>query len=191
MAMNLLACGLSEAEYHEDTLSVREAELSLARRLGAPEEHVLTVQNNLANTYEKLGRLDKALPRRRDVYSGRLKLNGEEHRETFIAALNFASTMVDLQRVEEVKSLFRRTVPVARRVLGENDFLTLVIRGNYAKVLYKDPSATLDDLREAVSTFEDTERIARRVLGGGHPFTKGAECELRKSRAALRAGETP
>ena len=29
--------------------------------------------------------------------------------------------------------------------------------------------ATLDDLREAVTTLEDTERIARRVLGGAHP----------------------
>ena len=32
--------------------------------------------------------------------------------------------------------------------------------------LYQDPRATLDDLREAVTTLEDTERIARRVFGG-------------------------
>ena len=33
------------------------------------------------------------------------------------------------------------------------------------------PRATLDDLREAVRTLEETERTARRVLGGAHPFT--------------------
>ena len=48
-----------------------------------------------------------------------------------------------------------------------------------------------DDLREAVTTLEDTERIARRVLGGAHPTTTGIERDLRKSRAVLRARETP
>ena len=38
--------------------------------------------------------------------------------------------------------------PVARRALGENDDLTLRMRWNYARTLYKDPGATLDDLRE-------------------------------------------
>ena len=53
-----------------------------------------------------------------------------------------------------------------------------------------DPGATLDDLREAVATLEDTERISRRVLGGAHPTTTEIEDELRKARAALRVLET-
>ena len=61
----------------------------------------------------------------------------------------------------------------------------------YARVLYKDPGATLDELREAVTTLEDTTRIARRVLGGAHPTTEGIADELRYARAALRARETP
>ena len=63
----------------------------------------------------------------------------------------------------------RKTVPVARRVLGERHDLTLRMRWHYAMALYKDAGATLDDLREAVATLEDTERTARRVLGGAHP----------------------
>ena len=51
--------------------------------------------------------------------------------------------------------------------------------------LYSDPGATLDDLREALTTLEDSERIARRVLGGAHPITKGVERELQMSRAVL------
>ena len=47
--------------------------------------------------------------------------------------------------------------------------------------LYLDTGATLDDLREAVTTLEDTERTARRVLGGAHPLTKSIELALRKA----------
>ena len=36
-------------------------------------------------------------------------------------------------------------------------------------------------------TLTETERIARRVLGGAHPITKWIERSLRKARAALRA----
>ena len=50
-----------------------------------------------------------------------------------------------------------------------------------------DPDATLDDLREAVATLEDTERISRRVLGGAHPLTSGVETHLLVTRAVLRA----
>ena len=63
------------------------------------------------------------------------------------------------------------------------------MRARCARALYKDPGATLDDLREAVTTLEDTERIARRVLGGAHPITSGIERQLRASRAALSARE--
>ena len=55
--------------------------------------------------------------------------------------------------------------------------------------LYKDEGATLDDLREAVTTLEDVERIARRVLGGAHPLTALIERNLRAARAARRARE--
>ena len=65
------------------------------------------------------------------------------------------------------------------------------MRWNYADALYLDAGATLDDLREAVTTLEDTERVARQVLGAAHPTTGDIEDELRKSRAALRARETP
>ena len=80
---------------------------------------------------------------------------------------------------------------MARRVLGESSEDTLNVRLNYAKTLYKDKGATLEDLREAVTTFEDAERIARRVLGGAHPMTLAIEETLRAVRAALRARDTP
>ena len=74
---------------------------------------------------------------------------------------------------------------MARRVLGKSDHFTLLMRTNYAKALCEDGSAPLDDLREAVTTFEATQRIARRVLGSAHPVPAAIEHHLRYARAAL------
>ncbi len=65
------------------------------------------------------------------------------------------------------------------------------MRKVYAQSLYADPAATLDDLREAATTLEETERTARRVLGGAHPVAVDIEKDLRAARAYLRARETP
>ena len=119
--MSLLGLGLHDAEHYEDALSVREAEMAWMRRLGASQHNILAAQTNLANTYRALGRLEDASRMQRDVYSGRLKLNGEENRRTLVSASNYASTLSELRRFEEAKSLLRRTMPVARRVLREGD----------------------------------------------------------------------
>ena len=94
-------------------------------------------------------------------------------------------SLKDLQRLAEAKSLSRQMIPVAQRILGDEANLTLYMRSNYARALYVDPGATLNDRREAVNTLEDAERIARRVLGTAHPVASGIERELQKCRAAL------
>ena len=76
-------------------------------------------------------------------------------------------------------------------VPAETNFATRSSRGCYATSLYTDADATLDDLREAVTTFEDIARTTRRVLGGAHPRTVRNEDSLRIARAALRVRETP
>ena len=64
------------------------------------------------------------------------------------------------------------------------------MRTNYALALCRDPSATLDDLREAVTTLEEIERIARRVFGGANPNTTAIERALQQARAILGACES-
>jgi len=184
MAMANLGNGLSAAKHHEDALSVREAELAILRRVGAPEQHILGVQGNLALTYSSLGRHEEAVEQNRLAYFGCSRLHGGEHKETLIAADNYAISLIDLQRSEEAKSLLRKMIPVVRRVLGESNDLTIKMRCHYARTLYLDKGATLDDLREAAKTLEDVERIARRVLGGAHPTTGvvGRALEMLRSR---------
>ena len=94
-----------------------------------------------------------------------------------------------LDRFQEAKALLLKLTPVARRALGESDVITFKIRGCYAEALYRDEGATLDELREAVTTLEDTERTARRVMGGAHPLVEEMEISLRDARAALSAQE--
>jgi len=188
-AMSVLGTGLANENHLEHATSVKEAELSILRRLGAQEEVILNVQGNLAITYEALGRLDEAILIKRDVYSKRLKLNGEEHEKTLIAANNYASSLSSPGRFEEAKTLLRKTIPIARRVLGENHEVTLRIRWIYAEALYRDNGATFDDLRAAVTSLEDMAQTARRVFGGAHPITKGIENDLQNARVALGTSE--
>ena len=76
---------------------------------------------------------------------------------------------------------------MARRVLGESHELTLRIFLAYGETLYKVDGATLDDHRQAVKMLKETERTARRVLGGTHPMTTLLQLHLKTSRAALNA----
>ena len=158
--------------------------------IDSSEKNIFAAQNNLANTYRCLGRLDEVLRVRQEVYSGRLKLLGEEHGQTISAANNYAISLLELNRRKEAKALLRETTPVARRAFGDDNHITIKLRFNYARTLYRDPSATLDDLREAVNTLEETARTARRVFGGAHPIAETIKNQLREARAALAARET-
>ena len=126
-AMSTLGIGLSVAKQYADALVVREAELAMERRFGAPEVDILVALANLANTYEALERPEEALG----------------------------------------------------------------LRGNYCQALYRGESATLDDIREAVTILEDLAPSARRVLGSAYPLAISIETTLRDARATLSARETP
>ena len=184
--MTVLGNGLYSVRRYEDALSVQEADLAMRRRLGVSEEDILQAQNNLANTYEALGRRNEALSMQREVYAAKLKLYGEEDIRTIGGAYNVANALLKIDRSEEGKALIRKLTPVARRVLGESHDLTLRIRTCYAISIYQDDSATLDDLREGVNTLEDSERIARRVLGGAHPLTKAIGQSLWETRKIIQ-----
>jgi hypothetical protein len=71
-----------------------------------------------------------------------------------------------------------------------NSWLDELMRKTYAVALIN-AGATLDDIREAITTLEDIERTARRVLGGANPITTRIVASLRDARAALRAREAP
>ena len=188
MSMENLGTGLTAAAHDDEALSVREVELSMLQRLGGSKEAILIAQSNIANAYHYLGRAEESLRMRREVYSRTLKLKGREHFDTLIEARNLATALKELKRFQEAKTLMRKTMPVARRVLGESNELALKMRWTYAETLCLG-DVTLDDFRKGVTTLEETERTARRVLGGAHPVTEGLEIDLRSVREVLHRRE--
>ena len=124
---------------------------------------------------------------RREVYSGRLKLQGEEHRDSLLAAEVLADSLLALRQFAELKSLLQKTTLVARRVLGEKHVDTLKMRWLYANALFEDDCATLDDLREAVETLGSVAPLWTRVFGPSHPDTPSVQRALEDARKVLAA----
>ena len=96
--MTELGIGLTSADQHEAALSVRQAVLATRRRNGASENSILVAQSNLASTYGALGQIDRAIQLERDIYHGKSRLLGEEHKDTLISANNYADSLLDLRR---------------------------------------------------------------------------------------------
>ena len=191
-AMSQLGAGLYEATRYEDALPVMEAELSMKRRHGASGSGCSLFRTILRPRILRSDGPEEALQIKRDAYSGCVICLARNMKRPSVAN-NYAPALVDLERLEEeARRCCARTIPVTRRVLSDSSRTTLVQRCNYAESLYEDPEATLDDLREAVTTLEEVERIARRVLGGAHPLTVDIEGELRESptRHAREAQES-
>ena len=163
----------------------------MLQRNGASEEELLPTESNLAISYQSLGWVEEALEMRQKCYAGYLKYFGEQDPKTIVETNTYAGALQDLNRLKEAKTLLRKAVPVARRVLGESNDLVIIMRNNYAKMLYADDRATLDDLHEAVKLLEDLKPFARRVLGGAHPLVANTEHDLKWAREALSARQAP
>ena len=108
----------------------------------------------------------------RDVYSGRLKLYGEEHRDP-PSSQQLRVDPCHSTRFEEAKSLLRKTMPVARRVLGESNDLTLKmrmeLRAGALQGRWRDARRSPRGRDDARGRGADRAR----VLGGAHPLTSG------------------
>ena len=189
-AIRLLGNALFDAGDHEDALLARQAELSLMKRVGAPGDRILALQTRVGYSYNALGRNEEGLPVQRDVYAGRLKLHGENHQETIWSAGYLANSLYRTRRFDEGKALLRKVIPVARRVLGTGNIDTIRLRWSYALFLFRSPNATLDDIREAVATMEETYGTVERVFGAEHSYTREMDPkDIRFARAELRARE--
>ena len=120
------------------------------------------------------------------VYLGRLRIWGEEHRDTLLAANNYTATLVVLRRFEEAKALLRKTMPVARRVLG------MMTRPRSGRgVFTRCRSARTPPPRSTI--FVRQCRCSRTLIGSGGACSaarthsqrqSSANCKLREPRSA-------
>ena len=128
-----------------------------------------------------VGRLDEALCLRQDVYSERLKVTAKNMKRNLLAANNYADIPCQTKALEEAGTVAQKDV---RRATRSRKFG----RGH---VPYEDklregalprPRRHADS-RGRPTTLEETERTARRVLGGAHRAAWLRHTARRASRA--------
>ena len=126
---------------------------------------------------------------RQEIYSGRSKLLGESHRETLIAANNYALGLLQSQRFKDAKIVLRKTIPLARRALGTEHEVTLSMREDLSRVIL-DGDSSANEKRKALEMLEDTLGVMRRVLGPEHPETRRVRNDLVMYREDARGDGT-
>ena len=71
--------------------------------------------------------------------------------------------------------------PVARRVLGDSNDLTLSLREDLSRATL-DGESSAEEKRQALQMLEDTVAVMRRVLGPAYPDTVHAQGWLKSYR---------
>ena len=181
-AMTQLGNGLSEADRHEDRLAILEVQLATQQRLGSSEEQILVTRSNLSVGLFNLGRLEESVAIQREVYAREKKLFGPTHWKTLNSGNGIVCALFKQGHYAAAKTLSRKLIPQCRRALGPEDDVTLLLRCNFAEVLYSDAGASRADILEAVTILEDVARARRRVLGAHHPDTASALTDLERAR---------
>ena len=100
----------------------------------------LIAQNNLACSYQDVGRHEEALCLRRDVYSGRLRLDGEEHEMTLRSSQQYGVVLITQERFKKPSRCRAKRSPWRDAFLGESHDLTLKLRWFYARRSTRTPA---------------------------------------------------
>ena len=190
MAMYRLGVALHEIDNYEAALAVFTAHLDCCRRVYPGYNNGITMcsQMSMGNCYASLGRLQEAIEIHRAYYKSAVDVWGIEQEDTLIGALGIASTLGNLGRYGEIKSFLPKNISAARSSLGVENSTTLQLTNAYARAL-ADGGASLHDLREAVTTFEDIKETSNRVLGMDHPLSCEIQGNLERARKKLTGAE--
>ena len=179
--MTLLGNGLWAAGRHDDRLAIVEVQLATQRRVGSPEEQVLTTRSNLAHCLYKLERLEESIAIDREVYAREKKLYGPTDKTTIHAGNSLVTSLNASGQYAEAKAFAGKLLSKCRRALGSNHVLTLNSHAGFAEALYG-AGASRGDILQAVAILEDVARARRRALGEHHPTTARALASLERAR---------
>ena len=91
-----------------------------------------------------------------------------------------------MQRFEEAKRVLRKVIPVAQRVLGTQNELTLSLREDLSRATL-DGESSAEEKRQALRMLEDVAGVRRRVLGPAHPDTLYGQRQLEGYRRRFPA----
>lgn len=170
-----------------ETGSVVEAEgrfeallAEVAEKLGPEDLFTLNCMNQLAVTYQKNGKTEKALQTHRKCLKHRVQVLGLEHADSLQSTSNLAVLLcskkpLTLTSFEESEMLFRQAIIGREKNNGENHPTTLYTVSNLGKLLSEAP----EDLNfTSTDLFEEAEAMHKRAvdrlteaLHGTHPLT--------------------
>ena len=114
------------------------------------------------------------------------KLDGYE---TLASGLNLCSTLVALKKFEEARPFLRKLIGRSRRALGPEHINTLRLRRAYAEAFFSDDAASAREVREAVTTLEELDAVARRIYGENHSDRLNIYGSLERARKRMLGGE--
>ena len=153
--------------------------LDLRRQhLGAEEMLTLSVMNDLATVFQKLGRTDAAEDLFREALSIRRRLLGPADHPLLLTSINNLGFLLNAQgRHEEARPLLEEAYERRRRSLGEGHEYTLSTKNNLA-VMYID----LDQQEKAEPILQDVLSARQQRFAEHHPLVVRSVVNLARLR---------
>ena len=133
----------------------------------------------------------EAIQMSREVLAGKKQLHGDKDPRTISSTNNLASSLAEAGQFDEALSTVRKLLPFARRVLGADHDETLNIEMNIGIFPYKKPTASREDVLEAITVLDALGKRLVRILGIKHPKTFNVQAAAYQARQKLAAKEPP
>jgi tetratricopeptide (TPR) repeat protein len=142
------------------------ARMLYARHRGPDHPDTLRSMNNLANSYDVLGRYADALKLREDTLALRKVKLGPDHPDTLQSMGSLANSYAALGRHADALKLYEDTLALQKAKLGPDHPDTLGSMNNLAIRYY-----ALGRHADALKLFEETLALRKAKLGPDHPDT--------------------
>lgn len=150
----------------DEALTLQHGVEIIQSLMGSAHSDVLALQNNLATTYEKAGRLNEAITLFEQVLSDRIRILGDKHPDTLASRNNLAYAYQSIGCFTEAISQLQQVLADSTGLLGEDHPQTLTARNNLAYAYVSAGNFTI-----ATPIFEQILADSIRTLGEDHPHT--------------------
>ena len=150
----------------DEALTLQHGVEIIQSLMGSAHSDVLVLQNNLATTYEKAGRLNEAITLFEQVLADRIRILGDKHPDTLASRNNLAYAYQSIGCFTKAISQLQQVLADSIRILGEEHPRTLTARNNLAYSYVSAGKFTI-----ATPIFEQVLADSIRILGEDHPHT--------------------
>ncbi|MFE5896909.1 tetratricopeptide repeat protein [Streptomyces sp. NPDC056488] len=155
-------------------LDARQRALTTCERLfGGDHPRTLTARNNLADAYEAMGDLGRAIPLFERTLADCERVLDNDDLDTLLSRDGLASAYSAAGDMDRAVPLYERNLADCERVLGNEDPQTLSSRNNLAGAYW-----VVADLDRAVPLYERNLADCERVLGNEDPQTLSSRNNL-------------